>query len=58
MIPIPQYPIYSASIACHGAHQVGYYLDEEKGWSLSKDHLEEQLGQLLKPRALMSWDLS
>lgn len=43
MIPIPQYPIYSASIACHGAHQVGYYLDEEKGWSLSKDHLEEQL---------------
>ena len=43
MIPIPQYPIYSASIAAHGARQVGYYLDEEKGWSMSIDHLEEQL---------------
>ena len=43
MIPIPQYPIYSASIAAHGAQQVGYYLDEEKGWSMSMEHLEEQL---------------
>ena len=43
MIPIPQYPIYSASIAAHGAQQVGYYLDEELGWSMSMDHLENQL---------------
>ncbi|CAB9524061.1 Alanine aminotransferase 2 [Seminavis robusta] len=43
MIPIPQYPIYSAAIACHGAHQVGYYLEEEKGWSMDMDHLEQQL---------------
>lgn len=43
MTPIPQYPIYSATIACHGAHQVGYYLDEEKGWSMDVEHLEEQL---------------
>jgi aspartate/methionine/tyrosine aminotransferase len=45
MIPIPQYPIYSAAIACHGAHQIGYFLEEEKGWSIDMDHLEEQLQQ-------------
>jgi alanine transaminase len=45
MIPIPQYPIYSAQIALRGAHQVGYYLDEEKGWSIDVDDLEKQLAE-------------
>lgn len=35
MIPIPQYPLYSASIKLLGGTQVGYYLQEEKDWSLS-----------------------
>lgn len=43
MLPIPQYPIYSAQVALRGAHQVGYYLDEEKGWSINIDHLEKEL---------------
>ena len=29
MIPIPQYPLYSATIALYGGKQIGYYLDEE-----------------------------
>lgn len=39
MIPIPQYPLYSASLALYGATPVHYYLDESKGWSLDVDDL-------------------
>lgn len=34
MIPIPQYPLYSASLALYGGSQVGYLLDEATNWSL------------------------
>lgn len=40
MIPIPQYPLYSASITLYGGHQVGYYLNEASDWSLSREELE------------------
>ena len=40
MIPIPQYPLYSASLALYGGSQVGYYLNEAKGWGLDADELE------------------
>jgi alanine transaminase len=39
MLPIPQYPLYSASVALFGGTQVGYYLNEENGWSLSVEEL-------------------
>jgi len=42
MIPIPQYPLYSASIQMTGGTQVPYLLDEERGWSLSVEELERQ----------------
>lgn len=32
MIPIPQYPLYSATGTLIGASEVHYYLDEESGW--------------------------
>jgi len=41
MIPIPQYPLYSATITLYGGVQVGYYLDESSGWNLSYKMLEE-----------------
>jgi alanine transaminase len=34
MIPIPQYPIYTASISEFGARKIEYYLDEEKDWAV------------------------
>ncbi len=43
MVPIPQYPLYSATIALYGARQVGYHLDEASGWSLSEPILEEAI---------------
>ncbi|KAF5744967.1 hypothetical protein HS088_TW07G00548 [Tripterygium wilfordii] len=43
LCPIPQYPIYSASIALHGGSLVPYYLDEAKGWGLEVSELKKQL---------------
>lgn len=43
MIPIPQYPIYSALIARLGGRQVGYMLDESIGWAVTKEELMQKL---------------
>ncbi|KAI3408870.1 hypothetical protein GPALN_007464 [Globodera pallida] len=43
MVPIPQYPLYSASIEEFNLGQVGYYLDEENNWALDMDELERAL---------------
>lgn len=43
MIPIPQYPLYSASVALNGGSIVPYYLDEEKGWQLDIAEAENAL---------------
>lgn len=40
MIPIPQYPIYSASLTLLGGQGIGYYLDEAKGWDLNFREVE------------------
>lgn len=40
MIPIPQYPLYSAAIRRCGGVQVGYYLDEDNGWTMDAAMLE------------------
>lgn len=39
MIPIPQYPLYSATLCELGMHQVNYYLNEEANWRLNVDEL-------------------
>ncbi|KAH9626662.1 hypothetical protein KSS87_014577 [Heliosperma pusillum] len=43
LCPIPQYPLYSASIALHGGTLVPYYLDEATGWGLEISDLKKQL---------------
>jgi aspartate/methionine/tyrosine aminotransferase len=40
MIPIPQYPLYSASVTLFGGAQVHYHLEEQAQWSLSLETLE------------------
>eukprot|EP01116_Phalansterium_solitarium_P022553 TRINITY_DN7488_c0_g2_i1.p1 TRINITY_DN7488_c0_g2~~TRINITY_DN7488_c0_g2_i1.p1 ORF type:complete len:515 (-),score=233.51 TRINITY_DN7488_c0_g2_i1:386-1930(-) len=56
MVPIPQYPLYSASITLLGGSFVGYYLDEAKGWGLSvaelKRAFEASVAAGVVPRAL------
>ncbi len=45
MIPIPQYPLYSAVIRKYGGRQVNYYPDEDSGWTLDRSALEEALAK-------------
>ena len=45
MIPIPQYPLYSASITLYGGRIVSYVLDEDNGWKLSRPMLEASLAK-------------
>ena len=40
MIPIPQYPLYSATIPLLGGSPVSYYLNEETGWGLDVKELD------------------
>ena len=40
MIPIPQYPLYSATIQRCGGTQVNYYPDENDGWTLDREELQ------------------
>ncbi|MEM4248119.1 MAG: aminotransferase class I/II-fold pyridoxal phosphate-dependent enzyme [Candidatus Nanoarchaeia archaeon] len=45
MIPIPQYPLYSAVIKKFGGIQVNYYPDEDSGWPLHKSELERAFNE-------------
>ncbi len=41
MIPIPQYPLYSATITLYGGAPVPYHLVESAQWKLSREVLEQ-----------------
>jgi len=43
MIPIPQYPLYSALITLNGGTLVPYYLDESKNWALDVKNVKAQI---------------
>ncbi|HOX42981.1 MAG TPA: NAD(P)(+) transhydrogenase (Re/Si-specific) subunit beta [Myxococcota bacterium] len=43
MIPIPQYPLYSASLTLLGGQRIGYHLDEENHWQLREAILTQSL---------------
>jgi alanine transaminase len=43
MIPIPQYPLYSATITLYGGKQIGYYLDEDNSWQLNEEILTKSM---------------
>lgn len=56
MVPIPQYPLYSATIAEFDMEQIGYYLDEGKNWGLDIDELQRAIDEAKKncaPRAIV-----
>ncbi len=43
MIPIPQYPLYTATLTLFGARAVPYYLDEARDWQLNREMLDQAL---------------
>ncbi len=55
-VPIPQYPLYSATISELGMHQISYYLDEENEWALDINELDRALREAegtCKPKVLV-----
>ncbi|KAG5685019.1 hypothetical protein PVAND_014222 [Polypedilum vanderplanki] len=56
MVPIPQYPLYSATIAEFDMQQIGYYLDESNNWGLDIAELQRSIDEAKKnsyPRAIV-----
>ena len=56
MVPIPQYPLYSATLTELGMNLISYYLDEQNQWALSIEELERALNQsksVCKPKAIV-----
>ncbi len=57
MIPIPQYPLYSALITLNGGTLVPYYLNESKNWALDvkdvKNQIKEALSNNIKLRCIV-----
>lgn len=57
MIPIPQYPLYTATLAEFNMGQIPYFLDEDKNWALNITELERSLEEAkkndLNPRAIV-----
>ncbi len=45
MIPIPQYPLYSATLTLYEGKMVPYFLDEQNNWKLNHDMLEDSIAK-------------
>lgn len=43
LVPIPQYPLYSALMTLEGGTLVKYYLDEDKKWGVDAPDLERRI---------------
>ena len=58
LIPIPQYPLYTATLAQFSGVPIPYYLDETNGWSASVNEIRTHLQKTLQegktqPKALV-----
>lgn len=57
LVPVPQYPIYTALIELLRGSEIGYELDEENQWALSVDELQKQVDSSrekgLNPKAMV-----
>lgn len=56
MIPIPQYPLFSSTVAEYGMYQMNYYLDEESEWALDVTELRRAINEArpyCEPRVLV-----
>lgn len=56
MVPVPMYPLYSATIAEYNMGEIGYYLEESKNWALDSCELQRAYDEGKKkyfPRAIV-----
>ncbi|CCU82630.1 alanine aminotransferase [Blumeria hordei DH14] len=47
LVPIPQYPLYTATLSVLGAKCVPYYLDESKGWGTDVEAIKAAYKQAI-----------
>lgn len=45
LVPVPQYPLYSATISLFGGSLVPYFLEETANWGLDVNNLRESVAQ-------------
>ena len=45
MVPVPQYPLYSAAITLFGGSLVPYYLEETENWGLDVNNLRQSVAE-------------
>lgn len=45
LVPVPQYPLYSAAISLYGGSLVPYYLEESANWGLDITNLRQSVAQ-------------
>jgi aspartate/methionine/tyrosine aminotransferase len=45
LVPVPQYPLYSATLTLLGGARIDYFLDEENDWQLNYTELESSIAQ-------------
>ncbi|XP_028754501.1 glutamate--glyoxylate aminotransferase 2-like [Neltuma alba] len=45
LVPVPQYPLYSATIALYGGTLVPYYLEETANWGLDINEIRQSVSQ-------------
>uniref|UniRef100_T1JF39 alanine transaminase n=1 Tax=Strigamia maritima TaxID=126957 RepID=T1JF39_STRMM len=45
MIPIPQYPLYTATLAEYNMNPIKYYLDEDNNWALNVSELKRSIDE-------------
>ncbi|GAA0168092.1 transaminase [Lithospermum erythrorhizon] len=45
LVPVPQYPLYSATISLLGGTLVPYYLEETANWGLDTDDLQQSVAK-------------
>lgn len=45
LVPVPQYPLYSATISLLGGTLVPYYLEENENWGLDVNNLRQSIAQ-------------
>jgi glutamate--glyoxylate aminotransferase len=45
LVPVPQYPLYSAAISLFGGSLVPYYLDESSNWGLDVNDLRQSIAE-------------
>ena len=57
LVPIPQYPLYSAVLTLNGGQLLPYYLDEDRNWGLDVDDMKALIKRSkedgITPRAIV-----